>query len=660
MFSTPSHTDGSSLTLDPRLDLTARSTDPLLNPASTGLDWNRTSSLAFHQSTAAVTFAANSSLEPTPDPPTSSLSSLWPDQFTSFSIADASGDATRNTVFQGGALALSYTIQGLNDISTVHLEVWQGDRIISTLGNWTGQLSRTGEIIDLTPITALTAGTYQIRAVAESAIGNTIFSATESLQILPWSQVNGTFAAETFDYTAAASTGAVLLGRGGTDTLNLVNVARANVLGLNGLRLSEFNPWTNSTANQAIFGGTAFDTLTLTDGRELYFQGIENLRFTDGSLELQGRPDDPFFAQQWNLHVSDVEGAWRFTQGSGNVLLVSLDSGILTAPGAQGGIVDIATDRLITDSTDDDNGQAYGHGHSAISMMVSKANNQSGIAGINWNSNVYVNDIYGSGWEWRNNRWEKQSGVTLQQAIQDVIDYARANHQRVVFQTGIQGESWLTNGGSQAQLEQLIQANSDIALFAVAAGNGYRDIDDRRVYPQDISFSSGTTMGVFSGGVSRLQTTHDNVIAVGALRPGTRSNQWYRSGEGVTTVNGLVNATSVSLADYSNYGNSLTLVAATDAPAMDKLGNVNYFGGTSAANPDLAGIASLVWSANSTLTAGQVRQILTETAMDLGTPGRDATYGQGLVNADAAVRRAVAIGRNAALANLHTGSSLLR
>jgi serine protease len=124
-------------------------------------------------------------------------------------------------------------------------------------------------------------------------------------------------------------------------------------------------------------------------------------------------------------------------------------------------------------------------------------------------------------------------------------------------------------------------------------------------------------------------------------------------------VNGLVNATTVSLADYSNYGNSLTLVAATDSSAVDKLGNVNYFSGTSAANPNLAGIASLVWSVNPTLTAGQVRQILTETAMDLGIPGRDVTYGQGLVNADAAVRRAVAIGRNAPVANLHAGTSLL-
>lgn len=33
---------------------------------------------------------------------------------------------------------------------------------------------------------------------------------------------------------------------------------------------------------------------------------------------------------------------------------------------------------------------------------------------------------------------------------------------------------------------------------------------------------------------------------------------------------------------------------------------------------------------------------MSETAYDLGTPGYDTTYGHGFVNADAAVRRAIA------------------
>jgi len=305
----------------------------------------------------------------------------------------------------------------------------------------------------------------------------------------------------------------------------------------------------------------------------------------------------------------------------------------LTAAGASGDIVDISTSRLITDPTDDDNRNNPGHGHRAISVMASTANNDSGVAGINWNSDVYVNDVY--------------RGVDLQQAITDTIEYARDNNLRVVFQGGIQGESWLTRGGTQAELEQLIEDNSDIAMFAVAAGNGGPggNLND----PNYLTSVSG---------VAKLETTHDNVISVGALRPGTEDNLWFQTDQGVTTVNGLTNATSISLAEYSNRGSNLTLVAATDSPAMDKFGNQIYFGGTSAANPNMAGIASLVWSVNSELTGGELRQILIDTAMDLGTVGDVNTFGNGLVNADAAIRRASALADSFDVANLYSGDSL--
>jgi subtilisin family serine protease len=99
-------------------------------------------------------------------------------------------------------------------------------------------------------------------------------------------------------------------------------------------------------------------------------------------------------------------------------------------------------------------------------------------------------------------------------------------------------------------------------------------------------------------------------------------------------------------------------MAATDSPAMSKVGQLT-FNGTSAANPNMAGIASLVWSVNSSLTGGQVRQILIDTSMDLGTAGRDNTFGHGLVNADAAVRRAWALQRDSQLANLYSGRSVI-
>ncbi|MFL5340891.1 MAG: S8 family peptidase [Gemmataceae bacterium] len=55
------------------------------------------------------------------------------------------------------------------------------------------------------------------------------------------------------------------------------------------------------------------------------------------------------------------------------------------------------------------------------------------------------------------------------------------------------------------------------------------------------------------------------------------------------------------------------------------------FTGTSAAAPQVAGLAALVWSAHSDWTAEKVRQLLCRSCRDLGPPGHDAETGFGLV-----------------------------
>ena len=91
------------------------------------------------------------------------------------------------------------------------------------------------------------------------------------------------------------------------------------------------------------------------------------------------------------------------------MLLVSLDTGLLTpAAREEDPFEDMTADRLITDPTDDDNNRSYGHGHRAISVMSATPNNNEGIAGINWVSDVYVADVY--------------SGVRMLDAIADALD----------------------------------------------------------------------------------------------------------------------------------------------------------------------------------------------------------------------------------------------
>ncbi len=113
-----------------------------------------------------------------------------------------------------------------------------------------------------------------------------------------------------------------------------------------------------------------------------------------------------------------------------------------------------------------------------------------------------------------------------------------------------------------------------------------------------------------------------------------------------------------TLFNYSSRGAEMDLVApsgernylpngllAGDVITLDRMGASGYntagnytgFGGTSAACPQVAGVAALMLQVNPNLTETQVRTILQQTARDLGTPGFDNDTGYGLVNAEAAV-----------------------
>ena len=65
-------------------------------------------------------------------------------------------------------------------------------------------------------------------------------------------------------------------------------------------------------------------------------------------------------------------------------------------------------------------------------------------------------------------------------------------------------------------------------------------------------------------------------------------------------------------------------------------GGYRALSGTSMSAAYISGAAALLFSAQPTITAAQVRDILLRTATDLGTAGRDTTYGVGLLNLPAA------------------------
>lgn len=135
--------------------------------------------------------------------------------------------------------------------------------------------------------------------------------------------------------------------------------------------------------------------------------------------------------------------------------------------------------------------------------------------------------------------------------------------------------------------------------------------------------ASGNYYGLF--GVS-YPARYDSVIAVGA-----------------TDINN-------KKAGFTDTGKELELAApGVDVRSCKRGGGYVIFSGTSMASPHAAGTAALVFASdivdtnNNGRINDEVRNRLAETAIDLGSEGRDKNFGFGLVNAQAAVKEPMSL-----------------
>ena len=115
----------------------------------------------------------------------------------------------------------------------------------------------------------------------------------------------------------------------------------------------------------------------------------------------------------------------------------------------------------------------------------------------------------------------------------------------------------------------------------------------------------------------------DNTIAVTSVDEDHSVSQFSRRGDYIDLSAPGRNIMSTKTSDFTCKG-----VATTAGYGCDS--------GTSFAAPFVSGAAALIFSARPNLTAAQVRELLLSTATDLGSPGRDTTFGVGLLNIPAA------------------------
>lgn len=300
-------------------------------------------------------------------------------------------------------------------------------------------------------------------------------------------------------------------------------------------------------------------------------------------------PNDAHFPLQWNFTKIGTPTAWDTTKGTG-VIVAVIDTGVayenyssfVRAPDlAQTAFVP-GYDFVNNDTHPNDD---EGHGTHVTGTVAESTNNAEGAAGIAYGASIMPVKVLNS------------SGSGSYAAIASGIRFAADNGAKVIN---------LSLGGSagSATLENALKYAFDkgVTIVAASGNNG-------------------------SGTVSYPAAYNAYVIAVGATRfDNTRSS-------------------------YSNYGTALDLVAPGGDTKVDQngdgygdgilqqtfsggYGNFGYFflQGTSMASPHVAGVAALVIAHGKATTPADVRTALESTADDLGTNGRDNTYGYGLVD----------------------------
>jgi len=352
---------------------------------------------------------------------------------------------------------------------------------------------------------------------------------------------------------------------------------------------------------------------------EVEYAEPDAIAYGGGATEI--KPNDAYYSRQWSLKNNgtfplapskanadiEMEKAWQITQGDSSIIVGIIDTGLkLNHPEFSGRIwknykeiagngIDDDKNGYIDDvkgwdfvNSDNDPTDDYGHGTNVTGILGATGNNTIGYAGMDWKCKLMAlkgldstNSGYYSMWI-------------------SAIYYAVNQGARVLNMSlgGSTNSTALQNAVNYA-------LNKNVVVVACM-----------------MNYNSAATY--YAAGFP-------GVIAVGSTNPNDqRSNPFFWS------------ATS-----GSNYGKHISVVAPGNyIYGLNHLSNTNYnyyWGGTSQATPHVAGLASLLLSANPNLSPAQIKSIIERTAVDQvgnpleDTPGWDQYYGFGRINAHKAL-----------------------
>lgn len=321
---------------------------------------------------------------------------------------------------------------------------------------------------------------------------------------------------------------------------------------------------------------------------------------------------DPLCEKQWGLDMVEAPEAWNLVQSEEPVVVAVIDTGVDIKHEDLKGNIWINEGEIPGNGKDDD-GNGYvddvhgwdfyngdksvcsysnegranpsdndNHGTHCAGTIAAVANNGVGIRGVASNLNIKIMVIKALG---------GANGATSSRKLIQAIQYATSNGADII------NASW---GGwvneDDTALKKAI-ARSGL-LFVAAAGNEGKDNDKEPCFP------------------ASYNRILPNVISVGSV--------------------GQDNC----LSDFSNYGNSVDILAPGASVYSTVVGGYKRMSGTSMAAPYVTGIAAMLYAGREHLYAENVRQILLNAYRPLETIDAEQVAYPGVISARNAVEHA--------------------
>ena len=336
-------------------------------------------------------------------------------------------------------------------------------------------------------------------------------------------------------------------------------------------------------------------------------------------------PNDPDFSRQWYLNKMSVPAAWNYTQGSNDIIVAVLDTGVdmkqpeLAAniwtnpnpgkPGDPSGYVNDLHGWNFVENNNDPNPQftsgwteaGITHGTVIAGIIGAVGNNMSGVSGINWRVKIMPLRILDS------------QGIGDSTSAAKAIDYAVSHGARIL------NFSFVTDEHNVALDEAIARAAKAGVLIVAAAGNdrdtGGDNLDKTPMYPV-CSDGNGTNY------VIGVAATDDNDKRADFSNFGTNCVDISAPGEDIISTQ-LYNPSLAGFDSYTRAG----------------------WNGTSVASPMVSGVAALMLAANPGLSRETLTQYLLSTAdpIDALNPLYRGELGAGRVNAERAIEAALGL-----------------